>query len=102
MEENRRSDWYEGKDKATKEFLSSLLDHFCYRSWMEATGYALTQLLRHGKITPWDWHSDVSEKLDGLGWESDCSLSVEVVIAQPCFKKLKATKSDVINYITEM
>ena len=97
MTENRRHDRYEGKDQETKEFLRKMLVHFCYRSWMEALGYALTQLLRHGRLTPWDWQTDLAEKLDSLGWEADFSLSLEVVIVQPCFKKLRATRIDVIN-----
>ena len=102
MEENRRWDWYEGKDEQTKTFLHGLLGRFCYGSWMEAMGFAMTQLLRHGKLTPWDSQYDMIERLDGLGWESDFSLSVDMVIVQPCFRKMRVTKSDLINYVTEM
>ena len=107
--ENRHRDWFARKSRGVQRDLIYLLgpkstrsQDYTAGSWMEALGFALTLLLRHGDRGPYHrGHAPILGKRH-LEWASDYSLSVEQVADQPLFKQLAATAEDVTNYVRRM
>ena len=69
---------------------------------MEALGFMLTLLLRHGRRAPDVWNCCPVHRMTDLDWRSDLSLSVQQVVEQPCSRLLKAQEDDVVNYVKAM
>ena len=69
---------------------------------MEALGFSLTLLLRHGDRGPYHLGHAPILGMRNLEWAGGYSLSVEQVADQPLFKLLGAMAEDITNYVRRM
>ena len=62
---------------------------------MEALGFALTQLLRHGHRGPDHRYNGGIPGMADLEWGVDVSLTLTQVVVQPAFRMMRAVEDDI-------